>query len=263
MHLEPPPAGSLTVVGAGIRAGLHVTQEARGRIEGADKVLYLLAEVAIAPTGWIHAMNPSAESMASMYRPGRPYLDVYEDIVTTILTWVRRDLDVCAVTYGHPGVFDQSLYEAIRRARGEGYRTRILPGISALDCLFLDLELDPGEDGCQLYDATGFLVHARRPDVSVPLILWQISVIGGSHTTGTVDRFSLAILRDRLEALYGADHEVVVYEASPFPVGRPTIERCPVSGLAEAGVTGLSTLYVPPRDSARSDPGMMARLGMT
>lgn len=253
--------GSLTIVGAGIRSGLHVTQEARARIERADKVLYLLAEDM--PTAWLRALNDSAESMAALYRPGRRYRDVYDDIVDTILGWVRKDIDVCAVTYGHPSVFDTSTAEAVHRARAEGYRTRVLPGISALDCLFVDLEIDPGKDGCQMFDATDFLVRRRTPDVAVPLVLFQISVIGGKLTTADPDRFNVGILAERLAETYGSEHEVVVYEASPYPVGRPTIERCRVSDLADADVTGMSSLFVPPRTNASRDAEVMSRLGMS
>jgi uncharacterized protein YabN with tetrapyrrole methylase and pyrophosphatase domain len=240
---------------------LQATQEARVRIARADKVLYLIAEHA--PTAWIHRLNASAESMAEMYQPGRPYLDVYEETVTTLLSWVGQGLDVCAVTYGHPSVLDRCTSEATRRARAEGHRTRILPGISAQDCLFVDLQLDPGEGGCQTFDATDFLVHARTPDVAVPLVLWQISLIGTTAVTGDVNRSGLRVLAERLAELYVANHEVVVYEASPFPVGMPMVERCPLSELADAGVTGMSSLYVPPMSSASSDPVMMARLGMS
>jgi hypothetical protein len=71
------------------------------------------------------------------------------------------------------------------------------------------------------------------------------------------------VLGERLEELYGAEHELVVYEATPFPAGRPMIERCAVRELADAGVTGLSTLYVPPKGAAPRDAEMMARLEMT
>jgi len=258
---ERPRTGSLTIVGTGIRPGLQITQEARVRIARADKVLYLIAEHA--PTAWLHRLNASAESMAAMYQPGRPYLDVYEETVTMLLSWVGRGLDICAVTYGHPSVLDRSTSEAVRRARAQGHRTRILPGISAQDCLFVDLELDPGQDGFQAFDATDFLVRARTPDVTVPLALWQISLIGTRRVTGDVNRPGLRILAERLAELYGDDHEVVVYETSPFPVGMPMVERCPVSRLAEAGVTGMSSLYVPPHSKVSRDPMMMARLGIT
>jgi uncharacterized protein YabN with tetrapyrrole methylase and pyrophosphatase domain len=254
----PTPGGSLSVVGTGIRPGLHLTQESRARIERADDVLYLLAEVA--PTGWLHRLNPSAESMLPIYRPGKDHRDVYETIVETVMERVRRGRTVCMVTYGHPGVFDDSSHEAVRRAREEGFRAELLPGISSLDCLFIDLGVDPGGLGLQLFDATDFLDSRRDPDIAVPLVLWQISVIGQSRTTGTVNKRGLRVLAERLSELYPAGHEAIVYEASPFPIGRPLIESVPIEQLEDAGVTGLSSLYVPPSSAARTDPDTTDRL---
>jgi hypothetical protein len=37
----------------------------------------------------------------------------------------------------------------------------MLPGISAEDCLFADLGIDPGIYGCQSYEATDFLANGR------------------------------------------------------------------------------------------------------
>jgi len=170
--------GSLVAVGAGIRPGLHLTQETRRRIERADDVLYLLAEVA--PTSWIHHLNPSGVSMSELYRPGRDPSEVYEELVERALELVRRGRKVCMVTYGNPAVFDDSCHEAVRRARKEGYRAELLPAISAIDCLFADLDVDPGRGGLQLYDATDFLDSKREPDTGVALVLWQISVVGAT-----------------------------------------------------------------------------------
>ena len=262
MAAEPDqPSGSLTIAGAGIRPGLHATRESIARIRSADKVLYLLAE--ITPITWLEELNPSAESLDDLYRADRPFAEVYEDIVERILDHVRKPQEVCVVFYGHPSVFDRTSHDAVRRARAEGFEARILPGITAEDCLYVDLELDPGAAGCQSFDATDFLVRRRAPDPAVPLILWQVGVVGGTRTTGEVRRLGLSVLGERLEELYGAEHELVVYEATPFPVGRPMIERCAVRELADAGVTGLSTLYVPPKGVAPPDADMMARLEMT
>jgi len=253
--------GSLTIVGAGIRPGLHATRESIARIRSADKVLYLLAE--ITPVTWLDDLNPSAEPLDDLYRAERPFAEVYEDIVGRILDHVRKPQEVCVVFYGHPSVFDRTSHDAVRRARAEGFEARILAGITAEDCLYVDLELDPGAAGCQSFDATDFLVRKRAPDPAVPLILWQVGVVGATRTTGEVRRLGLSVLGERLEELYGAEHELVVYEATPFPVGRPMIERCAVRQLADAGVTGLSTLYVPPKGITPRDADMMARLEMT
>jgi uncharacterized protein YabN with tetrapyrrole methylase and pyrophosphatase domain len=241
----PPSSneGSLVVVGTGIRPGRHLTRETRKRIERADDVLYLLAE--LAPNAWIHQLNPSAESMIGIYRPGRDQSEVYEELVDRVLQRVRQGRNVCMVTYGHPAVLDDSCHEAVRRARAEGYRAELLPAVSAIDCLLADLDVDPGLDGLQLFEATDFLLRRRTLDVSVPLVLWQISVIGDTRTTDRVNRQGLTLLAERIEELYGPDHEVVIYEATPFPVGRPTIEHVAAKDLASAPMDGLSTLFVP------------------
>ena len=114
----------------------------------------------------------------------------------------------------------------------------MLPAISAIDCLFADLGVDPGRHGLQLFEATQYLDSERTHDTSVPLVLWQISVVGATRTTNAVDRDGLQRLADRLADLYGEEHEVIVYEAAPFPVGRPTIEHVRVVDLPEAPVPG-------------------------
>jgi uncharacterized protein YabN with tetrapyrrole methylase and pyrophosphatase domain len=236
--------GSLVAAGAGIKPGLHLTEETRTEIRRADDVLYLLAEVA--PTDWIHRLNPAARSMIDTYRVDRDQREVYEELVEAALAPVRAGRRVCMVTYGHPAVFDDACHEAVRRARAEGHDARLLPAVSAMDCLFADLEIDPGRSGLQLFEATAFLDDRRTPDVAVPLILWQISVVGRTRTTDRVDREGLRALTERLIELYGSDHEAVVYEASPFPIGGATIMRLHLPDLADAPVPGLASLYVPP-----------------
>jgi Tetrapyrrole (Corrin/Porphyrin) Methylases len=80
-------------------------------------------------------------------------------MVNRIIKYVKRDLRVCAVFYGHPGVFCTPSHESIRIARKLGYRATMLPAISAEDCLFADLGVDPGKHGCQSFEATDFLVY--------------------------------------------------------------------------------------------------------
>src|SRR5439155_1808739 len=123
-------------------------------------------------------MNPRAESMKALYREDRRRRATYDAMVERILAEVRTRAVVCAVFYGHPGVFVAPSHEAIRRARAEGHTALMLPGISAEDCLFADLGIDPSRFGCQSYEATDFLVHRRRIDRTAALVLWQIGTVG-------------------------------------------------------------------------------------
>ena len=43
-------------------------------------------------------------------------------------------------------------------------------------------------------------------------------------------------------------HRVVLYEASPYPVGPPGIAEFTLDTVVEAELDGMSTLYVQPRE---------------
>jgi hypothetical protein len=222
-------------------------------------LFYLFADPV--PAGWVRGLNPSAESLERFYAPGKLRSETYEEMVEEILSSVRKGLKVCAVFYGHPGVFGFPPHEAIRRARSEGFAAEMLPGVSAEDCLYADLGIDPG-DGCQSFEATNFLLFPRSFDPCVSLVLWQVAAIGEPRGTDHPNREGLTVLADRLERFYGADHEVILYEASPYPVGGPSFQRLRVRDLRTAEVGAMTTLYIPPKDRPAPDLEMFDRLGV-
>jgi Tetrapyrrole (Corrin/Porphyrin) Methylases len=252
--------GSLVIVGTGIALYGQTTHDARSCIERAGKVLYLVADPL---TGlWITEIQPDAESLYPFYHPDKDRLTTYLEMTGRILACVRQGMDVCAVFYGHPGVFVYPSHEAIIQARSEGFPARMLPAVSAEDCLFADLGVDPGRVGCQAFEATDFLVHKRRFDPTSALVLWQIGVIGRIGFKETYDPRGIEILSEVLEEYYDPQHETVIYEAAQYPVCNPVMERVPLSQLAKATVSPVSTLYVPPRARPTVDAEMLARLGI-
>jgi siroheme synthase len=154
--------GSLTIVGSGFQAVRHLTAESKLTIEQADKVLYLVND----PVSelWVKKTNPNSESLMTLYLGGKYRPDTYKEMTEITLRYVRQGLNICVVYYGHPGVFVIPSHESIRQARAEGYAARMLPGISAEDCLFADLGIDPGTCGCQSFEATDFLLNRRKFD---------------------------------------------------------------------------------------------------
>jgi uncharacterized protein YabN with tetrapyrrole methylase and pyrophosphatase domain len=254
-------AGSLTVVGTGIELAVHVTPQALAEIQRADDVPYLVADAA---TGaWLRSLTPRARSLKHLYQPTAHRAVSYEAIVDELLSRVRAGLRVCAAFYGHPGVFVQPSHEAIRRARAEGFEARMLPAVSAEDCLFADLGVDPGRTGCQSYEATDFLVHERRIDPTAALVLWQVGGVGDRGYPPEATPEHLQVLVDTLLASYPADHEVVLYEASPYPVCPPFVSRLSLAELPTASVPMLATLYVAPAAPPRRDLAAMRSLGLS
>ncbi|MEM9542945.1 MAG: SAM-dependent methyltransferase [Cyanobacteria bacterium P01_E01_bin.42] len=254
-------SGCLTIVGTGIQLVGQVTLAAKAWIEQADKVLYAVADPATAE--WLRSLNPTAESLPyNTHNQWRK--QTYKEMVEVMLSAVRQELNVCAVFYGHPGVFANPTREAMKQAQEEGFRTQMLPGISASDCLFADLGVDPGQYGCQSFEATDFLIRDRQFNPRSGLILWQIGLIGNLSFFDT-ERVSrgLKVLTEVLEKHYHRQHEVIVYEAAVYhPVCPPIIQRMPLFKLPESQVSEVSTLYVPPQEQTPADRSIMARLGM-
>ena len=255
--------GALTVVGTGIKVVSQTTAEAVAHIERAQKVYFLAVDALT--QHWLLQINSSAESLHGHYDIGKNRSVTYEEIVERVMDSVRAGLDVCFVVYGHPGVFAFPPHEAVRRARAEGFPAAMYASVSAEDCLFADLGVDPAESGCQSFEATDFLVRGRIFDPRSTLILWQIGAIGEPGVrSGTMawNRDGLGVLAGVLMEHYGPEHEVTVYEAAAYGFCDPLIERVPLAQLADARVTAISTLYVPPRGHAAANPGMLSRLGL-
>jgi uncharacterized protein YabN with tetrapyrrole methylase and pyrophosphatase domain len=255
--------GSLTALGIGIRPPAQTTFEAAAHIERADKVFSLvgnpLAEY------WIRKLNRNTESLLLLYAVGKRRQQTYREMVERIVSAVRANLDVCAVSYGHPGVFAYPFHESVRRLRSEGFSATMLAGVSAEDCLFAELGVDPGTSGCRSYEATDFLIRRRGVDTTSSLVLWQIGVVGepGFKQDASVwNAAGLAVLVDTLIAAYGADHEVVLFEAAAFSVSSSRIDRVRLREVPTARVTAASTMYVPPISHSGLDMTMVQRLGL-
>jgi len=244
----------LTIVGMGMRAGLHMTMETRLAIEQSAHLLYLAADPVSEAS--IRKLNPAAKPLGHFYQTGKPRIEIYEAIIARILGELEEHGDLCVAFYGHPGVLTYPAWESIRRARATGKRARMLPAISTEDSLFADLGIDIGRAGLQSFEATRFLYYRYNFDASAGLLLWQLSVLGENEWNPPHPgvRLRLKVLADYLQKFYPARHEVLLYHAPQHPTSRPLVERVALCDLAKAEFVSISTLYVPPaRPPQRND----------
>ncbi|MEM1082389.1 MAG: SAM-dependent methyltransferase, partial [Pseudomonadota bacterium] len=187
----------------------------------------------------------------------------YALMVEHLLAALNTHERVVALFYGHPGVFVWPSHELIRQARAVGHEASMLPGISAEDCLVADLGIDPGVSGLQTYEACDFLVYPRRFDPNVPLVLWQLAVLGDlSRSTFITQPEWVDGLARLLIRSYPATHAVAVYEAASFPLDDARIEWVPLNQLADVRMTQASTLYVPPMAAPDIDRARLRELGL-
>jgi uncharacterized protein YabN with tetrapyrrole methylase and pyrophosphatase domain len=254
-------ADRLVVVGTGIRAD-QLTIEAATCIRRAERVFYSVTEPIA--EALIRALNTHAEPLMPLYVLGKPRSETYEAMVEAVMSSVRSGARTAAVFYGHPGVFAFPSHEAVRRARNEGFAARMLPAVSAEDCLFADLGVDPAESGCQSIEATDFLLRMRTIDTTQQLILWQVGVLGERAYQGaSYELAALPMLVRKLLEHYPAEHVAIVYEAASAAGAEPRIERTTVVGLPTIRLTPISTLYIPPLREAGFDLAYAAWLPLS
>ncbi|MCD9030269.1 hypothetical protein LDO32_00775 [Luteimonas sp. Y-2-2-4F] len=252
-------SGRLACVGLGMMLGAHLAPRARSHIEQADVVFAAVSDPLVEL--WVQRMHPDVRSLQPCYAPGRSRHDSYRDMVEAMLAEVRAGRSVCGAFYGHPGVFATVPHRAVAQAREEGFEAHMEPGISAEDCLYADLGIDPGLVGCQHYEASQFMFYRRRIDPSAYLVLWQVGVAGDRSVsraaTGPAHR---RLLAERLREDYPAEHTVWLYEAATLPIAVPRMDALPLSGLADAGTAQHTTLVVPPAAPLQRDEAMLARI---
>ncbi len=251
--------GSLTCVGIGMMLGAHISPRSRAAIEGADVVFAAVSDPLVEL--WLQSMHRDVRSLQPYYREGKSRNITYRQMVDAMLAQVRDGKRVCGVFYGHPGVFALPPHRAIAQARAEGYEAAMEPGISAEDCLYADLGIDPGTYGCQHFEASQFMFYRRRVDPSAYLVLWQVGIAGDP----TMKRFSTGpgyrqLLVDLLSETYPPDHRLVAYEAATLPIGVPRMETVKLSDLGRVDLRFETTLVVPPSEPLICNTEMMERI---
>lgn len=255
------PRSEIVVVGTGIKGANHFTAEALAHIMSADTVLYCVAD--LIGERHIKRLNANCVDLYTLYGNDKPRRQTYDEMTQAILDAARTHKKVCVVFYGHPGIFVWSTYAAIEAARADGIKAYMLPAVSALDCLFADIGVDPSRRGCQVLEATDLLIRAKKPDVTAAVVLFQVGCVGdaGFNFKG-YDRRNVPVLEEYLAGFYGADYEIVFYEAAQYPFCPPNIKKIKISELSASRPSGITTVYIPPKEVPPVDLTMARRLGL-
>lgn len=259
---QPKKPGRLVCIGTGIRHAEQLTLVSKLYLERSDVVFGVMPNSSV--DEWIKKINPNYVNMQTFYGHGKLRNQTYMDMANAMLDELRAGKDVCCALYGHPGVFGCIAHLTIGLARKEGFAAKMEPGISAEDCLFADLGLNPGYHGCVSYEATNLMFYKHAIDPNAALILWQIS-LAGEHTLKKFNttKQNLQLTVEFLSQWYGLDHEIIIYEASFFSNKSARIEKIPLKDLPDAELNSSSTLVILPKERAEYNHEMLAKFGLT
>jgi precorrin-3B methylase len=250
--------GSIVCVGTGMTLGAHMSPICRSHIEQADVVFcsaHPVMEI------WLTEMNADIRSLQYLYKEGKDRRTTYIEMVEVMMAEVRAGKKVVAAFYGHPGVFAWSPHKVIEEAKAQGYSAHMEPGISAEDCLYADLGVDPGKFGSQNFEASQFMFYQRNIDPSAYLILWQIGIAGDR----SIKRFHTAtayrqLLTEMLNEYYPPEHMVALYECPTLSIDKARIDWIELKDFANAEVSLITTMLIPPSRKMLKNQQILDRL---
>ncbi len=245
-----PTAGppDITIAGLGMVAVRQITAEVQAALRRSNEILYLDHGFGI--QRYLAELCPRVTDLYPIgYRDNEPRLEAYDRMSTAVLQAALDHPPVTLAIYGHPRVYVYPTTQITAAAPLLDLRVEILPGISSLDTMFLDLGLDPGLEGLQLYEATDLLVRERPLQPDVPCLLWQVGAVGSSlYSRSPNQPARFEELQRYLLRYYPAEHEVRAVHSSGHPLVPSEIVDFPLSELPDGlcRASPVATLYLPP-----------------
>jgi precorrin-6B methylase 1 len=237
----------LFLLGSGMYSYRQITLETLEVLKGADVVFSLaMPDVHM----FLEQIAKRAVDLLPTYRTGELNLNVYDEIVETVMEATREHERVVYMVLGHPRLFDRSVLTLSERAPQENVEVVMHPAVSAFDAMLLELSgVDIGLTGLQMYEANHLLVHEYPVNTRVPLLLWQLGVFGTRILTRGKESKPERIqpLVDYLLRHYLGHHQVLALECKIAPEHRNFTQWVLLKDLAAlaAHFTYNHTLFVP------------------
>ncbi len=234
----------LYIVGIGIHGRRHLTWEAENALRESRIVLDETGQIEMTKE-----LNPNTVDMAPLYWTGEEREVVYERLVKRALDEIEIGPGVAVVTYGHPLFFDDINHQLLRRCRRRKLDCVIVPGISCLDTLSVDLEIDYG-DGLQVYEATDLVDNGYPLNPHVHTLILQLGEFNHSETSDTLDPAPgrLKKLVAFLRKTYRRDQKVVICYSNDGSEGLFLKTRLHRLDSHWRKIFPGTTLYVPPAE---------------
>lgn len=150
------------------------------------------------------------------YRDGRERAEIYHDVARHVIDAAQRERPVALLMHGHPLVYSAISRLIIDGAAHGGLQLEVLPAVSSLDRMFVDLRLDIAVHGVQVYLASMAVERNIPLNPGADCILFQVGHLFSHLSQRLVPTAPEEIdpLSTYLRRFYPATHLVQVVECA-------------------------------------------------
>lgn len=240
-------AYDIALVGLGVKGVHQFTREAEDALRRSTHVF--MTDMAPGVADQVRAMGMEVTNLYTKYVRGVHRIEIYREMASTVVSAALEQAPVTFATYGHPKLYCYPSALIERAARLLDLRVTVLPGISSLDTMMVDLDLDPAIDGLQVYEATDLIIRDRpvQPDVTC-VILQAAIALEPYNNPGQPSSDGLQLLQRQLLKFYPASHQAVLLMSATHPLLEPLRVGFALGELAAAvaAASNVATLIIPP-----------------
>lgn len=253
----------ITIVGTGMVAPRDLTLGGVDEIRAADVVVYSAPWPGV--KSWLSGIGAKRiRDISDLYKENGVDADNYQAILEELITLSSQFLSVVYLVPGNPtlGVTTTSQLLALARSRKIG--VSVMPGVSSLDTISVDLEVDYLERGTVAIDSNRLILYRIKLDPTLGLVIYHPASVG----TSRVD-FAYPWRSNRIELLerylletYPPSHPFFIILSASVLGAEPEVisgELDQLSSNVELIKYG-SSLYIPPADDFSFDRDFLAVL---
>lgn len=236
------------IVGTGIKSVDHITNEVEMIISTAKKVLYVDNGVGVRE--YLESKcNDIVDLLSPSYVENESRMKAYHNMAASVIDAALAEPPVVFALYGHPLVFALPPILIREVAPLFDLRVKVLPAISAFDCLLSDLFVDPCGKGLQMFEATDLVLRQHPLNVNISTMIWQLgSLETALYTTRKSTERRFDRLDDHLRRFFPGSHKAYCVYSSAHPLSNSQIVEIPLNELRGSGpdIHGGFTMFIPP-----------------
>ena len=197
-------------------------------------------------------LNENTVSLDDVYWTGEVVTVVYERLFRLFIAEIKRGKRVVSVVEGHPLFYDDCHARIVRWCKRNRKTCIVVPGVSCLDAISCDLEVDFGVAGLQVFEASTLVELEQTMNPTVHTLLMQAGEFGTDVTPDAVLEIKGMFLPlvSYLTRFYPANHRAIVCrtEHRGFKKIKFTTRIDRIDHHRKVICNG-TTLYIPPLDS--------------
>lgn len=240
------PDTDLYIVGLGLQKD-HLTLQAQKALEQCNSCFYIHRDPEL--IRYLGGLPGNIIDLSRQYKDRESRIAIYRRMAALVVESAISNPPVSLALYGHPLFLSSLSAMALTAAHGFDRRVTVIPGISSLDTVMADLQVDPGAAALQVQEATDLVLYKRTLDTSRGVLLLQLAHFGSHMYTQTpITSERLGPLAEYLVRIYPESHGIFLVRSPNFTAAPPVIDRLSLAELASKAhrIRDDTTAYIPP-----------------